>query len=313
MKLLRIFSCLFIGGFLISLSPMKQPLLFEIDCLPCVFESNLISCVLLNENQDSISFYTDTGGKNFLYKSGKKKLGLNSKKGNLWQQKKFSELFKRNNFPAPGVPQFYFVNDKKSKEDGMLGREWFADKIVFIDYAAKEMKIIPQSYPENRIGAPLFFKEDKKGEPIFQLARLKVEIEKDTLSLLLDTGAQAYLSEDMQEKTGQVELVAMSFINASIFNSWKNAHPEWLLYKNGDESFRTKEDIILVPKVTIAGKEIGPIAFASREDYNFKNMSSLFMDEPIQGALGGNALSKLEMIALDYKKRELILLSSDKP
>ncbi|MGB0422808.1 MAG: hypothetical protein ACPGED_00730, partial [Flavobacteriales bacterium] len=123
MKLFRIFSCLFIGGFLISLSSMKQPLFVEIDCLPCVFESNLISCSLVLDSQDSISFYTDTGGKNFLYKSGKKKLGLKSKKGNLWHQTEFQELFQRNQFPNPGVPQFYFVNDKKSNHDGMLGRD----------------------------------------------------------------------------------------------------------------------------------------------------------------------------------------------
>jgi hypothetical protein len=261
-------------------------------------------------SQDALVFYTDTGGKNYLYKEGLKKLELKKGKENLWDQS-LERLFEENNLPLPIVAELYFIRDKTASEDGMLGREWFADKAWLFDYGNQVLSQLDSEFEwanhSETIG--LSFKKDSLGEHTDHLPRIEAVIDNDTLSFLFDTGAQAFLSEEAQEYFGSPEKVATSFINSSTFEKWRNAHPEWTVIAGGDRSFGAKSDLIVVPEVKIGDRTVGPVAFTKRKDFNFEIMSERFMDSEIIGALGGNCFSLLHRFVLDYNSEQLHFLS----
>ncbi|MEM9051343.1 MAG: hypothetical protein AAGC47_04745 [Bacteroidota bacterium] len=278
--------------------------------IPSRFDNNLIY-VRIPQGTDSLLFYTDTGGKNFLYKSSLKKLELKKSDDNLWNDK-FETVFTKTGLPLPFEKSIYHTKDKSATEDGMLGREWFAQKVWNFDYQNQTLSWSEESSSEKRTSSevPIYFKEDSLGNHINHLPRITIIIDGDSIHLLLDTGAQAFLSDEAQSTLDLNEKVAISFINESTFLKWKNQHPDWTVIPSGDKSFRKKEDIIIVPVIEVGKRKIGPVAFAKREDHNFRNMSVLFMDGPIYGALGGNALSLLNNITIDYPS-EVLYISED--
>jgi hypothetical protein len=154
---------------------------------------------------------------------------------------------------------------------------------------------------------PLFFKKNSEENHTAHLPRMLVMVEDDTLSVLLDTGAQAFLSKEAQSHLKCSEKAAISFINASIFNTWALQHPNWRIIEGGDCSFKEESDIIIVPMVQIGNRWIRNVAFAKRENYNFENMSTFFMDAPIHGAIGGNALNQLSQFTIDYQAERLLI------
>jgi len=275
--------------------------------LPAVFKNDLISLSIPLEN-DTLKLYTDTGGKNYLYKSGLKKLDTKRSKKNLWEHSKIEELFAESEIPIPTSKEIYFANDRSSTFDGMLGREWFADKIWEFDYSKKTLKHLEhrdENKENTRQSLRLYFKIDSLGNHTHHLPRIQIIVESDTLSMLLDTGAQAYLSKEAQRELHKNELVATSFINASTFNRWRNTHPDWKVIEKGDLSFGKKADLIIVPEILLGGVTVGPVEFVKRADSNFEVMSHYFMDQEIVGALGGNALSGLNKFVVDYENEEL--------
>ncbi len=279
--------------------------------LRAVFENDLITLSIPLDN-DTLLMYTDTGGKNFLYKSGMKKLNTKRSSKNLWEISNIEKLFTENEIPFPYIKEIYFINDKSSKYDGMLGREWFADKIWEFDYSNKTLRQLnfPDKNKENTIQTvKLYFKSDSVNNRTHHLPRIRIMVESDTLSMLFDSGAQAYLSIDAQNELNKNEVVATSFINASTFNRWRKSHPEWSVIQEGDLSFGEKSDIIVVPQIKIGEVTVGPVEFAKRADANFKVMSNFFMDKEIVGALGGNAISGLNKIIVDYQNEELRIIN----
>jgi len=272
--------------------------------LPCFFKNNLIYLSTKLSNSDSLIFYTDTGGKNFLYTSGFKKLKIRHKRENLWESSNIKTIFTANNISLPKREEIYFIKEKGVIEDGMLGREWFANRIWRINYIRgflSEIAIIPND--EFEPICPLYFLKDDAKQVVNHLPRIEIVINNDTLSLLFDTGAQVYLSDDAQEQMKGQSLTAISFISSSIFESWKTLNPEWEVIKKGDKQYRA--DMIRVPEIKIGSKIIGPIWFVKREEQNFQVLSKLFMDKQIVGAIGGNALSFLGDIIVDYQNEKL--------
>jgi hypothetical protein len=57
--------------------------------------------------------------------------------------------------------------------------------------------------------------------------------------------------------------------------------------------------MIEVPEVIIAGYKVGPVWFTHRENRNFHDFMSSFMDARVDGALGGNAFRHFIM-TVDY-------------
>jgi hypothetical protein len=91
-----------------------------------------------------------------------------------------------------------------------------------------------------------------------------------------------------------------SFIAISIFNRWREKHPEWKYYPKADMA----GDLIVVPIVNIGGYEVGPVLFASRPDENWSKGMIVSMDKVVKGAIGGSAL-KYFQVTIDYNS-ELI-------
>lgn len=274
--------------------------------LPCFFKNNLIYLSAKLSNNDSLTFYTDTGGKNFLYTIGLKKLRIKNTTENLWENSNIKAIFTANNISFPKKAEIYSTKEKGVIEDGMLGREWFADRIWRINYKRNFLSEIT-NIPHNEFEpiSSLYFLKDDKKQVINHLPRIEIVIKNDTLSFLFDTGAQVYLSDAAQEQMNDQSLTAISFISSSIFNSWKTSYPEWEVIKKGDKQY--KADIIRVPEIKIGSKIIGPIWFVKREEQNFEVMSRRFMDKQIVGAIGGNALSLLGDIIVDYQNEKLYI------
>lgn len=80
--------------------------------LPCSFENNLISLNLSISDGDTLSFYLDTGGKNFLYRSGRKKLKLGTSRKNIWSKSGLEEHFLEHQIPLPYLEELRCMKDK---------------------------------------------------------------------------------------------------------------------------------------------------------------------------------------------------------
>ena len=275
--------------------------------LPCSFDSGLISLLLPISETDTLRFYLDTGGKNFLYRSGLKKLDLRPSKKNLWAKSTLANRFNNHGVPSPEIENMYFMRDKSANFDGMLGREWFANKAWRFDYEHNMLELISPPEFHQKETIKLHFKKKASGENSTHLPRINIVVETDTLAVLFDTGAQAQLAPEAQKMLDKKDLVATSFINASTFENWQKNHPDWLVINEADLSFGLKADLIVVPRVAIGSKVLQNVEFVKREDSNFQVMSAYFMDEEIVGAIGANALSQLNNFVLDYKNEVLML------
>ena len=186
--------------------------------------------------------------------------------------------------------------------DGMLGQEWFAGRVWTFDYPARKLWLrapgdLPKHKPQQRI--PLGFKTDEAGKRVLNFPRLQVTIDGEQLDLLFDTGATTRLSPAALAalRDGRAAERAVSFITASVFARWRQAHPDWRVIENADQPLN--EPLIEVPRVMVAGQTVGPVRFARRADKNFHEFMARFMDKRVEGALGGNALRHFR-VTVDY-------------
>lgn len=283
----------------------------DIQYLPTVFQNNLIQLYVPVSQNDTLWLYTDTGGMNFIYKSGIKKLGGSKRGKNLWKKLNLDSLFEQNNIPVFGKKTIQYWREHSAINDGMLGREWFSGGKWFLDYTNHQFGSIQfatdQSFENSNQRIPLYFRKDASGKSPGALPRIEVVIDNDTLSFLVDTGAQVNLSKNAQETFHSDPVIATSFIIESIYKKWHQKHPEWKVIDRADESYGANAPMIRVPNVRIGSKEAGPVYFTVRQDPNFLHLSNLFMDQPVQGALGGNCLSIFGQIIIDYNSEYLEL------
>jgi hypothetical protein len=118
------------------------------------------------------------------------------------------------------------------------------------------------------------------------------------LSFLFDTGATNILSDEALREIADSGAAnrATSFLTESIYNKWREKHPEWRIVK---VKTRTGRAMIEVPSVSIAGFNAGPVWFTVQSDRAFHEYMAQWMDRPTEGALGGSAL-KFFRITADY-------------
>jgi hypothetical protein len=130
--------------------------------------------------------------------------------------------------------------------------------------------------------------------------RIRVAVAGDSLDLLFDTGATGLLTDSAAAAIGDGRPArrASSFIASAVFDRWRAAHPEWRVIERGT-SFGA--DLIEVPRVAIAGHEVGPVWFERRPAGVFEVGMSRWFDQPIVGALGGNAL-RFFRVTVDYPR-----------
>lgn len=187
--------------------------------------------------------------------------------------------------------------------DGLLGQHWFAGRVWTFDYPGHRLLLrpagdLPPHSPKHRV--PLAFQLDSAGRPTVHFPRIRVLIDGDSLDLLFDTGAMTTLTGSALAALadGRPARRATSFVVRSVFDRWRQRHPQWQVIESADQLGELTFPMIEVPGVEVGGFTVGPVWFTVRPDENFVHFSQ-GMDRPIVGALGGSGLQYLE-VTIDY-------------
>ncbi|MCK0069419.1 hypothetical protein [Kordiimonas laminariae] len=196
--------------------------------------------------------------------------------------------------------QLTFLGDNY---DGFLGGKWHAEKIIEWNYIKHTMAFHSSIDRTNiadlkSIPAPIL--KNAFGNYVTAFPRIEITVDGTVHSMLFDTGATIKVSSSTQVMLGaKGSLVGASYMIASIFDEWHNKHPDWRYIEEGDLILGKPLPLIEVPKIEIAGLEVGPVWFARRPDKNFVEGMGPFMDQPIDGAVGGSLLQYFRVI-MDY-------------
>ena len=270
------------------------------------------------ETHRTIRLFTDTGGGYFLGETGARALGIEvdpdrlPKEGakdfdpqtvawpdwsaNAWIPASHSSATLPIFPDRPGVGGTYLRN-------GMLGAPWFGGRCWEFDYAAGTLRLLPdaalpQVPDEHRVA--LGFQKDADGAPTMHFPRITVRIDGEPVELLFDTGATVRLAPEALTALadGLPAERATGFIVESVAKRWREAHPDWRFIEAADLNIPGM-GLLQVPAVEIGGYTTGPVWFTLRPDGNFHQYMSQWMDKPIDGALGGNALAGFR-VTVDY-------------
>ncbi|MEO6190958.1 MAG: hypothetical protein ABIO44_11935, partial [Saprospiraceae bacterium] len=235
----------------------------------------------------------------------------------------FKDLVNDNNFPQPYPLRGFIIRHPFSRvtepyllippmEDEMklitqsmpdmeafLGQNIFMGKAWTIDYIHQNILVntpLTEQDKNNPNVQKIGFKKNSNYENMFGHPSMFIEVNGEIIEVLFDTGATIVLSDDgkLELKTN-AKTIGGSFIAASIFDKWRNEHPEWKYYPKAD----MKNDMIEVPIVKIGSNEIGPVLFAKRQDENWSNGMINSMDKVVKGAIGGSGLKYLK-VTIDY-------------
>ncbi|HEY0254783.1 MAG TPA: hypothetical protein VGC41_24825, partial [Kofleriaceae bacterium] len=165
---------------------------------------------------------------------------------------------------------------------------WFAGKSVVFDYPAKRMTLgsLPAVSAEHRI--PVHFAPD------MAYGRISMTVAGEIVPMLLDTGATVILTDSALAALHGDRTRATSFIIHDVLERWHAAHPEWRVIEDADQIGKGSR-MIEVPAVTIGGYTVGPVWFTERPDQAFHTWMAQWMDQPTDGALGGDAFRTLRV------------------
>lgn len=216
----------------------------------------------------------------------------------------------------PPLPTRVFVIDSPrqmsafpEQADGVVGAAWFAEGIWTWDYPRHHL------YKESHDWRPtpgahratLGFQTDSAGKRTTNFARVDISVDGRAMQMLLDTGAETFLRPEALALIQDREplLRATSMIRASIFDSWRKAHPEWRFVDNAEVS--TGAPMILVPQVRIARLRAGPVWFTRRPDKNYTEFMSSMMDQTVDGSVGGNCFARF-VLTIDYPRALAVLI-----
>lgn len=137
--------------------------------------------------------------------------------------------------------------------------------------------------------------------------RIVLTVDGQTLDMLLDTGATAHPTSKGLKASGISTtdgIGVTSYITKSTMSAWRKKHPEWTVIEQGDNLFpQHPVPIIRVPKVQIAGWEVGAVWFTERPDDAFHGMMAALMDRPPEGAVGANIFEHFRM-TIDYPHKD---------
>jgi hypothetical protein len=264
---------------------------------------------------NKLSFFTDTGGGLFVFSDVVDRLKIpilkfeeNGRPLEYIELPKFKE---GTSIPPPLGSRgrlFVFTAGQRRSLDrdwsGMLGQQWFADRVWTFDYPNKRLLLrsdgdLPEGDARHRV--TLGFQTNAAGKRTTHFPRIQASIDGETLDLLFDTGASTELTETalaaLSDKRPAIR--ATSFITANVFEKWRKRHPQWRVIEGAEKG--SNEAMIEVPKIEVAGYAVGPVWFTRRADKNFHEYMSQWMDKRIEGALGGNALYHFR-VSVDYPR-----------
>lgn len=212
--------------------------------------------------------------------------------------------------PCPG-PALIISGWQPEGDDGQLGAGYLPRHVWTFDYPAQKLWLESanwQAAPGMHRVALGMLRTDK-GEPQTGLLRIPVQVDGETIDLLLDTGATAHPTEAGKIAGTPVTangIGVTSYITRTQLERWHRTHPDWRVVEKGDDLLPSQgaTRLIEVPRLVVAGWELGPVWFTERPDANFANRPGnvgSFVDQPIQGALGANVFRHFRM-TLDYPR-----------
>jgi hypothetical protein len=288
--------------------------------LPADFVANRIFVRPTMSDGRTLRLYTDSGGGwNFLFDPAVTRLGLPASPAKLGDEAvritPIPAWSPAASIPAPNplhgpdelrtsyvvTAPFPFLSD----EDGFLGESWFAGRVWTFDYPGKRLLLRPAD------GMPPHAVEDEiafhlpHGPHAQSYGRITIRVDGAPIDMLFDTGATLILAPGplMTLHDGGPPARGTSFIVRTIFEAWRKKHPEWHVIEPAEA--KTGEAILEVPRVTVAGHDVGPVWFTRRDDSNFHDFMSADMDARIEGALGGSAL-KYFVVTVDYPNEKAV-------
>lgn len=280
--------------------------------LPTRFEHERVFLEALAPDGERIVFYTDTGGGyNAIARSIAEQYSLMPKGTTVFENGEYGLVAFPPFAEAAGIPppapdawlegNLVVVPDGQLEASGFLGSRWFAGRIWEFDYGRKTLVRIEALESTTLKEVPLGFRHDVNGKRDLNFPRINVVVDGQPLSMLLDTGATAELTESSGPVYGLTAgtRVGTSYITRSIFESWRTNHPNWRVIEEADVVTGQAFPMIEVPSVEVAGITVGPVWFSQRPDDTFRKWMSRMTDRPIEGAIGGSMLKYLCMV-IDY-------------
>ena len=279
--------------------------------LPATFEANRIFVHTVTAEGDSLRLYTDTGGGLYLTRGVAERLDLSVRdttlRGRRHSVASFPRLRSDSPVPAPAADVVPVRPERGEhallhpEADGLLGQAWFGGRTWTLDYPSGEMLLhvageTPEAAPEHTVS--LGFPVDSAGRRRTSYPSIEATIAGETRPYLLDTGATILLTDRGRLEIGAPRRRGGSYVVASVFERWREEHPEWRVVE-GASRYGNGTPLIRVPEVTIAGHTVGPVWFARRPDANFRTKMAAMMDRPVDGALGGSLLRHFA-VTVDY-------------
>lgn len=208
----------------------------------------------------------------------------------------------------PPTGDFRIVQDSDSTTDllgdadGFLGQSWHADRVWRFDYLHGTLSVWNGTNAPSQsadAAVPLGFQSDGEGNRLNAFPRIQASVDGGTSDFLLDTGATVHLSDAALSVIGGAPVQGTSFIVRSIFDRWRERHPDWRVIEEADTY--ANEAMIEVPEVALGPCTVGPVWFTRRADSNFHTYMSQWMDRTVDGALGGSIWKHLRIV-LDYTR-----------
>lgn len=287
--------------------------------LPSQFEGERVYATPRTESGETLKLYTDSGGGFLLNANAAARLHLAltqsddpEAKAELGPDARLAAFpaFAKDE-PTPPPPDKTVIVSPKTSQitgwpdqgDGILGQAWFGGHIWTWDYPAQKFLLENADFAPSKDArsVPLTFKTGADGKRENNFPRIVVKIDGTDVPLLLDTGAETYLTTAALAalNDGGPQFRATSMIVASLFDAWHKKHPDWRVIE--DAQTTTHSPMIEVPRVDIAGVAVGPVWFTKRGDDAFHKFMSGMMAAQVEGALGGNALGHFRM-TIDYPR-----------
>jgi hypothetical protein len=287
---------------------------------------------LATVTSDTLLGFGDTGGGfTAVYPNILEKLNLTNKikhqgDSTKFQYILFEDLINDKRIPPPALspsseikqPFFAIPPDDVMKgeisyllelfpHDVFLGQFFFADKTWTFDYKNQRIltgTLIQKDEVKKENVQAVGFKKNEAGVKMYAHPSMQMEVDGELIDVLFDTGATFFLSKNGKEKLGlNKNTMAGSFIAKSVFDKWKQKHPQWKVIEAADN----RADMIEVPQVKLGDVVTGPVLFSVRPDEVWSNSMIHSMDKVVKGAIGGSAFRNL-VITIDYNN-ELIKFS----
>lgn len=290
---------------------MRQPV-----TIPTRFIENMFYARPVTDTGVVLTFYTDSGGGEFIFRSVVDALHLpliHEQIDGKGMDEALPPPFKESaSIPLPleREGRLFVMADSERPPvfdpdmSGLLGQEWFADRVWTWDYpghhllwrADGDMPSVPAAH---RISVGFMSDESGRRHRSQSFARIQANVDGEMLDLLFDTGANTVLTAKALNAIHDGHGIhrATSFISQSIFDRWHARHPDWTVIENAEE--HTGASMIKVQSLEVAGYTVGPVWFTSRPDRNFTEWMSQWMDRKVYGALGGSALQYFRL-TVDY-------------